>query len=124
MRAPRIAAGCIWMTQTEDMPSESLVEAIYDGIVEMPGWSTFLEHCTRVFGVTAASILIETHSLGHPERLRLFSPNVGAAMGDRIDAFASTAIFAGEQDERIADFQLPLSHGEPANALRFSALIP
>ena len=64
------------------MTGEILVEAIYDGIVEMPGWSTFLEHCTRVFGVTAASILIETHSLGHPERLRLFSPNVGAAMGD------------------------------------------
>jgi DNA-binding CsgD family transcriptional regulator len=111
------------MTYAEDMPSESLVEAIYDGIVEMPGWSTFLDQCTRVFGVTAASILIETHSLGHPERLRLFSPNVGAAMGDRIDAFASTAIFAGEQDEQIADFQLSLSSGAPVGALSFSARI-
>jgi hypothetical protein len=63
------------------MTREALVEDIYDGIVEMPGWSTFLGHCTRVFGVTAASILIETHSLGHPERLRLFSSGVGAETG-------------------------------------------
>src|ERR1700722_15017774 len=99
------------------MTREALVEAIYDGIVEMPGWATFLGQCTRVFGVTAASILIETHSLGHPERLRLFSANVGPAMGDRIDTFASAAIFAGEHDEQVADFQLPLSNGALAGAL-------
>ena len=58
----------------EEITTDALIEAIYDGIVETPGWTTFLGASTGLFGVEAASILIETRSLGHPERLRLFSP--------------------------------------------------
>ncbi len=105
------------------MNSDALVEAIYDGIVEMPGWATFLDECTQVFGVTAASILIETHSLGHPERLRLFSSDVDSEIRDEIDAFASTAIFSGDYGDQIADVEMPQLGGGTAKALSFSARI-
>jgi len=105
----------------EEITTDALVEAIYDGIVETPGWATFLGATTRLFGVTAASILIETRSLGHPERLRLYSPGVDVAMQEEIDRFSSTAVFAGDNDERIADLTAPF--GTPAKALSFSARI-
>ena len=98
-----------------------MIEAIYDGIVEMPGWATFLGAATGLFGVNAASILIETHSLGHPERLRLFSPGVDPQMQEEIDRFSSIAVFAGDHDERIADLTTPF--GAPAKALSFSVRI-
>ena len=84
--------------------TDALIEAIYDGIVEMPGWTTFLGAAAQAFGVDAASILIETRSLGHPERLRLFSPGVDPKIQDEIDRFSSNAVFAGEPDERIIEF--------------------
>ena len=97
--------------------TDALIEAIYDGIVETPGWATFLGAAAEAFGVNAASILIETHSLGHPERLRLFSPGVDPAIQDEIDRFSSTAVFAGNHDERIIEFD------SSAKALSFSARI-
>src|ERR1700754_1915923 len=105
----------------EEITTDALIEAIYDGIVETPGWTTFLGAATRLFGVTAASILIETHSLGHPERLRLFSSGVDPTIREEIDRFASTAIFTGDHDERIADLTAPF--GTPAGAMSFSARI-
>lgn len=99
----------------EGLTSEALIEAIYDGIVETPGWTTFLQASTGSFGVAAAAILIETRSLGHPERLRLFSPGVDPATQQEIDRFFSSAVFAADQDERIGEF------GAPANAASFSA---
>src|SRR5579859_5768363 len=101
--------------------TDALIEAIYDGIVEMPGWTTFLGAATGLFGVNAASILIETRSLGHPERLRLFSPGVDAAMQEEIDAFSSTSVFSGDHDKRIADLTAPF--GAQAKALSFSARV-
>jgi DNA-binding CsgD family transcriptional regulator len=97
--------------------TDALVEAIYDGIVETPGWGTFLGAATGLFGVNAASILIETRSLGHPERLRLFSPGVDPAIQDEIDRFSSTAVFAGDHDERTIEFD------SSAKALSYSARI-
>jgi DNA-binding CsgD family transcriptional regulator len=105
----------------EGITTDTLIEAIYDGIVETPGWSTFLRGATKAFEVGAASILIETHSLGHPERLRLFSPGVDPAIQDETDRFSSTAVFAGDHDERIADLTAPF--GAPTEALSFSARI-
>lgn len=94
-----------------------MIEAIYDGIVETPGWATFLGAAAGAFGVNAASILIETRSLGHPERLRLFSPGVDPKTQDEIDRFSSSAVFTGDHDERIAEFD------DSAKALSFSARI-
>ena len=105
----------------DGITTDALIEAIYDGIVETPGWGTFLGAATGLFGVNAASILIETHSLGHPERLRLFSPGIDPATQDEIDRFSSTAVFAGDHDERAADLTAPF--GTPAGALSFSARI-
>ncbi|HEX4506171.1 MAG TPA: hypothetical protein VH722_10615, partial [Alphaproteobacteria bacterium] len=105
----------------EGITTDALVEAIYDGIVETPGWTTFLGAVTGLFGVNAASILIETRSLGHPERLRLFSPGVDPKIQDEIDSFSSTAVFAGDHDERIADLSAPF--GTQAGVLSFSAEI-
>src|ERR1700744_4714354 len=96
----------------EEITTDALTEAIYDGIVETPGWSTFLDAATVLFGVTAASILIETHSLGHPERWRLFSPGVDPALQDEIERFSSTAVFTGGHDQSIADLTAPF--GSPA----------
>src|SRR6266702_5335534 len=101
----------------EGITTDALIEAIYDGIVETPGWTTFLSAATGLFGVNATSILIETSSLGHPERLRLFSPGVDAAMQEEIDRFSSTAVFAGDHDERIADLAAPF--GVPPQTLSF-----
>jgi DNA-binding CsgD family transcriptional regulator/PAS domain-containing protein len=105
----------------EEITTDALIEAIYDGTVETPGWATFLGAATGLFGVTAASILIETQSLGHPERLRLFSPGVEPAMQDEIDRFSSTVVFSNGHDERIADLTAPFCI--PAKALSFSARI-
>jgi DNA-binding CsgD family transcriptional regulator len=97
--------------------TDALIEAIYDGIVETPGWTTFLGAATNLFDVNAASILIETRSLGHPERLRLFSPGVDPATQDEIDQFSSSTVFTADHDERITEF------GSSAKALSFSARI-
>src|ERR1700761_8065682 len=99
----------------EEISTDALIEAIYDGIVETPGWTTFLGAATGLFGVDAASILIETRSLGHPERLRLFSPGVDPALQEEIDRFSSTEVFAGDNDEQTADLTAPF--GAPAGAL-------
>jgi len=101
----------------EEISTDALIEAIYDGIVETPGWTTFLGAATGLFGVNAASILIETRSLGHPERLRLFSPGVDMKSQDEIDRFSSSAVFTGDHDEHIAEFD------GAAKALSFSARI-
>jgi len=101
----------------EEISTDALIEAIYDGIVETPGWTTFLGAATGLFGVGAASILIETRSLGHPERLRLFSPGVDMKTQDEIDRFSSSAVFTGDHDEHIAAFD------GSAKALSFSARI-
>src|SRR6185312_6271050 len=101
----------------DGITTDALIEAIYDGIVETPGWATFLGAATETFGVNAASILIETRSLGHPERLRLFSPGVDPKIQDEIDRFSSTAVFAGNHDERIIEFD------SSAKARSFSARV-
>jgi DNA-binding CsgD family transcriptional regulator len=106
-------------------PSEQLLDAIYDGAVESPGWSTFLGQASAAFGVETASILIETHSLGHPEQLRLFPVETPPWLRDRIDEFASKSIFSGEHTEKVIALRASLSDpdGKPApfDALSFSA---
>jgi DNA-binding CsgD family transcriptional regulator len=106
-------------------PSDQLLDAIYDGAVESPGWSTFLGQACAAFGVETASILIETHSLGYPEQLRLFPVETPPWLRDRIDEFASKNIFSGEHTEKVIALRASLSDpdGKPApfDALSFSA---
>jgi DNA-binding CsgD family transcriptional regulator len=76
--------------------TETLIDAIYDGIVEMPGWRTFLDRTRDRLGVAVASILIESNSLGRPEHLRLFSTGAAPAVCDRIERFSAAAVFPEE----------------------------
>jgi len=86
------------MTEKADQ-AEQLVDAIYDGVVETPGWRSFMDRCCTLFHADAGSILIESNSLGYPERLRLFSSNAAPALADRIDAFSSETIFGAAHSE-------------------------
>jgi DNA-binding CsgD family transcriptional regulator len=106
------------MTEKADQ-AEILVDAIYDGIVETPGWQTFLDRCRAVFGADVASILIESNSLGYPERLRLFSSKAAPALADRIDAFSSEAIFGTSHSEDVMLLTVP----DNISGLGFSAAI-
>jgi DNA-binding CsgD family transcriptional regulator len=109
------------MTEKADQ-AEQLVDAIYDGIVETPGWQSFLDRCCTLFGADAGSILIESNSLGYPERLRLFSSNAPSVLADRIDAFSSEAIFGGHHSEEPALLDVP-GPGDMIASLGFSAAI-
>jgi len=109
-------------------PAEILIGLIYDGIVETPGWTSFLAQASRVFGVAVASILIETNSLGYPERLRLFSPGAHAELCEQIDAFSSHTIFSGDHGDGIRVHDAPLSvtgNGQPVMtaSLNISAVV-
>jgi DNA-binding CsgD family transcriptional regulator len=75
--------------------TETLIDAIYDGIVEMPGWRTFLSLACQTFDAQAASILIESNSLGYPEHLRFFSAGASPELRDEIERVSSEAIFPG-----------------------------
>jgi hypothetical protein len=66
------------MTDQENPTEIPIVEAIYDGIVEIPGWKSFLDLACGALRAEIAAILIESNSLGYPERLRLFSSGVNA----------------------------------------------
>ena len=107
------------MTEKTDQ-AESLVDAIYDGIVETPGWQSFLDRCCALFGADVASILIESNSLGYPERLRLFSSKAAPAPADRIDAFSSQAIFGASHSEDVMLLTVP---GDAMSGVGFSAAI-
>lgn len=53
----------------QENPTEILiVEAIYDGIVEIPCWKSFLDLACGGLRAEIASILIDSNSLGCPER--------------------------------------------------------
>lgn len=106
-----------------EQSDDSLIEAVYDGIVEIPGWATFLDRACAALGVRTASLLIETHSLGHPERLRLFSSGAAQPLRERIDAVASESVFAREHDEQPLDLRAVLSDTAPVAALSISARI-
>jgi DNA-binding CsgD family transcriptional regulator/PAS domain-containing protein len=105
--------------------ADFLLDAIYDGAVESPGWSTFLGKALTVFGVETAAILIETHSMGHPEQLRLFPAGTPSWLRDEIDAFASKTIFAGAHSATVTSRRatLPDPDGKPVSfeTLSFSA---
>jgi DNA-binding CsgD family transcriptional regulator len=75
--------------------SEALIDAIYDGVVEMPGWRTFLAQACATLGGEAASILIESNSLGYPEHLRFFSANAPPQLREEIERFSAEVIFPG-----------------------------
>lgn len=109
------------MTEKADQ-AESLVDAIYDGIVEIPGWQSFLDGCCALFGADAGSILIESNSLGYPERLRLFSSNAAPVLADRIDAFSSEVIFGAHHSEEPALLNVP-GPGDGVAGVGFSAAI-
>jgi DNA-binding CsgD family transcriptional regulator/PAS domain-containing protein len=101
--------------------AQDFLDAIYDGAVESPGWSTFLGQACTAFGVETASILIETNSMGYPEQLRLFSPGAPPWLRDRIDEFASKTIFAGEHTETVIGLQASLSNPD-GKAVSFETL--
>ena len=105
--------------------SEPLLDAIYDGAVESPGWSTFLDRACAMFHVETASILIETHSLGYPEQLRLFPAQTPPWLREQIDAFTSKTIFSGAHTETVTSLQASLLEpdGKPVllDTLSFSA---
>jgi DNA-binding CsgD family transcriptional regulator len=109
------------MSEKRDQ-SEFLVDAIYDGIVETPGWQIFLDGCCTLFGAEAGSILIESNSLGYPERLRLFSSNAAPALSDRIDVFSSESIFGASHSEDAVLMTVP-GPGDAISGLGFSAAI-
>ncbi len=109
------------MTEKADQ-AEILTDAIYDGIVETPGWQTFLDRCCTLFGADAGSILIESNSLGYPERLRLFSSNAVPALADRIDAFSSEVIFGANHSEEPTPLNVP-GPGDAISGVGFSAAI-
>jgi DNA-binding CsgD family transcriptional regulator len=102
--------------------AEQLVDTIYDGVVETPGWQSFLDRCCALLSADAGSILIESNSLGYPERLRLFSSHVAPALADRVDAFSSEAIFGAHHSEEPALLNVPGPGGAIAG-LGFSATI-
>jgi DNA-binding CsgD family transcriptional regulator len=77
--------------------SEALIDAIYDGVVEMPGWGTFLALACKAFGAKAASILIESNSLGYPEHLRFFSAGAGPELREEIERVSAETIFPGAE---------------------------
>jgi DNA-binding CsgD family transcriptional regulator len=110
------------MTDADDR-AEPLIEAIYDGIVEMPCWTAFLELACATFDVRVASIIIESNSLGYPEHIRLFSSGATAADIERIDAFSFADIFSDNFREGVCDWTLPSDDGAEAPALGFSAEI-
>lgn len=109
------------MSGTGD-PEEVLVEAIYDGIVEIPGWKSFLDLACSVFRAKIASILIESNSLGHPERLRLFSSAVNGVVCDQIDAFSSAAVFPAARSGEILVRPVKLSISEQEDPVLSSSL--
>jgi len=83
--------------------SEALVDAIFDGVVEMPGWQTFLALACTEFGAEAASILIESNSLGYPEHLRFFSAAASPALREEIERFSVEVIFPGPDGINLHD---------------------
>lgn len=110
------------MTDADD-GAGPLIEAIYDGIVEVPCWTAFLEQACRSFAVAVASIIIESNSLGYPEHIRLFSSGTKEAISRQIDSFSSTYIFGSPSSNDVCDWEVPLddSDGGEAFALSFSA---
>jgi DNA-binding CsgD family transcriptional regulator len=108
--------------------AKPLIEAIYDGIVEQPCWTLFLEQACKAFEVTVASIIIESNSLGYPEHMRLFSSGAKAAVRDEIDAYSSDHIFSGNPDDDVRVRDVPFSLSQEgahagSTALTFSAQV-
>jgi DNA-binding CsgD family transcriptional regulator len=108
--------------------TEQLIGAIYEGIVEIPGWSTFLDRIRAFFGVAVASILIESNNLGSPEHLQLFSQGTAAAVREQINGFSAQTIFAGGHGDglHLHDVMLPVGaagQSFAASSLNLSAAI-
>jgi DNA-binding CsgD family transcriptional regulator len=110
------------MTDQENPTEIPIVEAIYDGIVEIPGWKSFLDLACGALRAEIAAILIESNSLGYPERLRLFSSGVNALVGDQIDAFSSENIFSDVDSGEISVRSTTLAMSAHENPVLTSSL--
>jgi DNA-binding CsgD family transcriptional regulator len=99
--------------------SEPLIDAVYDGVVEMPGWHTFLGLACKAFGAEAASILIESNSLGYPEHLRFFSADAPTTLREEIERISAETIFPGAEGINLYPRCLSIS-AEIAPAIAFA----
>jgi DNA-binding CsgD family transcriptional regulator len=106
----------------EEDRSEPLIGAIYEGIVEIPGWSNFLDQVRAAFGVAVSSILIESQNWGAPDHLQLFSPGVTARIREEIDAFSAEAVFAGGHGDGLYRHDVALSLGVAGQRMKTSSL--
>ena len=71
-----------------------LIGAIYEGIVEIPGWGIFLDRVKDAFGVAVASILIQVETIRVLQNIcSCFRKAAAASLRDQIDAFSAETIF-------------------------------
>ncbi len=99
--------------------TETLIDALYDGVTETPGWHTFLALVCRMFDAEVASVLIESNSLGYPEHLRFFSAGASPQLQEEVERVSSDAIFPGAAGVNLRPRCLSIS-GEIAPGMAFA----